>query len=132
MDPSSPSKEYADILPPKYYEGADILLYSYEKHVKDIDDFVPWKNLVLSRHVPDLVDYTDSGDITPKLISSEGRGGSTLEKHSIPSSGVDDGLFYKLVPDAPSDRAILVLAGTWDQGFNDVIGEPSEWSRHYY
>ena len=109
----------------------DILLYSYDKHVKNIDGFEPWKDLVLSMHAPDPV-TTDPGSVTPELIASKDRGGYTLEKYSFPSPGVGDGLFYKLVPDAPSDRAILVLAGSGDQGFNGVAGEPSAWSNRYY
>ena len=129
--PQSPSRPYTDTLPPEYYRDADVLLYSYDKHVGSIDDFEPWKNLVLSRHAPDPV-ITAPGDVTPELISSKDRDGYTLEKYSIPSTGVGDGLFYKLVPDVPSDKAILVLSGTGDQGFNDVAGEPSEWSGDYY
>ena len=129
--PQSLSRPYTDTLPPEYYQDADVLLYSYDKHVESIDDFERWKNLVLSRHATDPV-ITAPGDVTPELISSKDRDGYTLEKYSIPSTGVGDGLFYKLVPDVPSDKAILVLSGTGDQGFNDVAGEPSEWSGDYY
>ena len=128
--PQSSPRPYTDTLPPEYYQDADVLLYSYDKHVESIDDFEQWKNLVLSMHAHPVI--TVPGDVTPELISSKDRDGYTLEKYSIPSTGVGDGLFYKLVPDVSSDKAILVLSGTGDQGFNDVAGEPSEWSGYYY
>ncbi len=121
-----------DKLPYKYYKDAKTLTYSYDKHVQSIDDFEKWKNLAISKYSPSFVDRANYDDIVPELILTKDKDGYTIEKYSIPSSGENDGLFYKLVPDVKSDKALLVLSGTGDQGFNDVIGEPSKWSWHYY
>ena len=146
----------ATVMPPEYYRDADTLIYSYDRHVKSIDDFEPWKDLILSVRMPGLnlgavepgaywgsavapghafngaEPGAGGGITTTTLIASGDRDGYTMEKYAIPSCGAGDGLFYKLVPDVPSDRAILLLSGMGDSGFNDVAGEPSKWGDLYY
>ncbi len=135
--------DHVVFLPEYYYDGIDILPYTYSKHVTTVDDFYVWKE------GPVLEEYRARPTIHQvphnyTMLSSDLRDGYTISKFAMQTSYPNDIIFYKLTTPPPMDAAvltageankkgtILVIPGSGHQGARDVLGEPTALSAYHY
>lgn len=68
----------------------------------------------------------------PMLDMELERDGYTLGRYSMEGLLDDRIIFWKMVPDGGSDKAVMVIPGSGNPGARDVVGEPSPWEAFYY
>lgn len=95
------------------------------------DEIEAWKKRVVdSTYGHNL--HASSFEEKPVLEQTLARDGYILERHTMNGLLDDRIIFWKMVPDEPVDKAVMVIPGSGNQGARDVMGEPSPWEAFYY
>ncbi len=115
----------------------DMMSLSFDKHVEVKDDFDSWKQHVLS--VLDLGSMDNVTVGTVYMINSTQMKNYAINKFIMDAMDGDVIIFYELYPSNPDftlpifkSPAVLILAGTGNQGAKDIINIPSDLSYRYY
>ena len=114
----------------------DSLQLSFDKHVKQKEDFDKWKQTVISKFqdihkIPTL----SSIRLFPiEKIFTKKRENYVVTKYSTKAQDGDLIFFYELLPHKIKENnpTLFIVPGSGNQGARDVIDMPSKFSKYYY
>ena len=129
------TEDYKKFEIPALYKK-DSLQLSFDKHVKQKEDFDNWKQTVISKFqeihkIPTL----SSVRIFPtEKIFTEKHENYVVTKYSTKAQDGDLIFFYELLPHKIKENnpTLFIVPGSGNQGARDVIDMPSEFSKYYY
>lgn len=121
---------------PDFYKENTMML-SFEKNVSTKEDFVRWKEEVLSKfkEIYDIPSFDEIKIESIHKISTMEKPDYTLNKYSMKAVDGDTVIFFELLPKKTIGGlfpTIFVIPGSGNQGAADVIGEPSHLTKYYY
>jgi len=114
----------------------DHLQLSFDKHVKQKEDFDKWKHLVVSKfqEIHNLPSLNNIRIFPTEKIFTEKHENYILTKYSTKAQDGDLIIFYELLPYKIKDNnlTLFIIPGSGNQGARDVINLPSKFSKYYY
>ena len=129
------AEDYKQFDIPKLYKK-DYLQLTFDKHVKQKEDFNKWKNLIISKfqEIHKIPSLENIRTFPTEKIFTKKHENYTLTKYSTKAQDGDLIIFYELLPHKIKDNnpTLFIIPGSGNQGAQDVINLPSKFSKYYY
>jgi cephalosporin-C deacetylase-like acetyl esterase len=129
------TEDYKKFEIPALYKK-DSLQLSFDKHVKQKEDFDKWKQTVISKFQEiHKIPILSSIHLFPtEKIFTKKRENYVVTKYSTKAQDGDLIFFYELLPHKIKENnpTLFIVPGSGNQGARDVIDIPSEFSKYYY
>jgi len=129
------TEDYKKFVIPTLYKK-DSLQLSFDKHVKQKQDFDKWKQTVISKfqEIHEIPTLSSIRTFPAEKIFTKKHENYVLTKYSTKAQDGDIIFFYELLPHKIKENnpALFIVPGSGNQGARDVIDVPSELSKYYY
>ena len=129
------TEDYKKFVIPTLYKK-DSLQLSFDKHVKQKQDFDKWKQTVISKfqEIHEIPNLSSIRTFPAEKIFTKKHENYVLTKYSTKAQDGDIIFFYELLPHKIKENnpALFIIPGSGNQGARDVIDVPSEFSKYYY
>ena len=114
----------------------DSLQLSFDKHVKQKEDFDKWKQTVISKfqEIHKIPTLSSIRLFPTEKIFTKKRENYVVTKYSTKAQDGDLIFFYELLPHKIKENnpTLFIVPGSGNQGARDVIDMPSKFSKYYY
>ena len=121
-------------IPALYKKGS--LQLSFDKHVKQKEDFDKWKQTVISKfqEIHKIPTLSSIRLFPTEKIFTKKRENYVVTKYSTKAQDGDLIFFYELLPHKIKENnpTLFIVPGSGNQGARDVIDMPSKFSKYYY
>ena len=129
------TEDYKKFVIPTLYKK-DSLQLSFDKHVKQKQDFDKWKQTVISKfqEIHEIPALSSIRTFPTEKIFTKKHENYVLTKYSTKAQDGDIIFFYELLPHKIKENnpTLFIVPGSGNQGARDVIDMPSELSKYYY
>ena len=129
------TEDYKKFVIPTLYKK-DSLQLSFDKHVKQKQDFDKWKQTVISKfqEIHEIPTLSSIRTFPAEKIFTKKHENYVLTKYSTKAQDGDIIFFYELLPHKIKENnpALFIVPGSGNQGARDVIDVTSELSKYYY
>jgi len=129
------TEDYKKFVIPTLYKK-DSLQLSFDKHVKQKQDFDKWKQTVISKfqEIHEIPTLSSIRTFPAEKIFTKKYANYILTKYSTKAQDGDIIFFYELLPHKIKENnpTLFIVPGSGNQGARDVIDMPSELSKYYY
>ena len=129
------TEDYKKFEIPALYKK-DSLQLSFDKHVKQKEDFDKWKQTVISKfqEIHKIPTLSSIRLFPTEKIFTKKRENYVVTKYSTKAQDGDLIFFYELLPHKIKENnpTLFIVPGSGNQGARDVIDMPSEFSKYYY
>ena len=129
------TEDYKKFVIPTLYKK-DSLQLSFDKHVKQKQDFDKWKQTVISKfqEIHEIPTLSSIRIFPTEKIFTKKYENYILTKYSTKAQDGDIIFFYELLPHKIKENnpTLFIVPGSGNQGARDVIDMPSELSKYYY
>ena len=129
------TEDYKKFEIPALYKK-DSLQLSFDKHVKQKEDFDKWKQTVISKfqEIHKIPTLSSIRLFPTEKIFTKKRENYVVTKYSTKAQDGDLIFFYELLPHKIKENnpTLFIVPGSGNQGARDVINMPSEFSKYYY
>ena len=129
------TEDYKKFVIPTLYKK-DSLQLSFDKHVKQKEDFDKWKQTVISKfqEIHKIPTLSSIRLFPTEKIFTKKRENYVVTKYSTKAQDEDLIFFYELLPHKIKENnpTLFIVPGSGNQGARDVIDMPSELSKYYY
>ena len=129
------TEDYKKFVIPTLYKK-DSLQLSFDKHVKQKQDFDKWKQTVISKfqEIHEIPTLSSIRTFPAEKIFTKKHENYVLTKYSTKAQDGDIIFFYELLQHKIKENnpALFIVPGSGNQGARDVIDVPSEFSKYYY
>ncbi len=129
------TEDYKKFEIPALYKK-DSLQLSFDKHVKQKEDFNKWKQTVISKfqEIHKIPTLSSIRIFPTEKIFAKKRENYVVTKYSTKAQDEDLIFFYELLPHKIKENnpTLFIVPGSGNQGARDVIDMPSEFSKYYY
>jgi len=129
------TEDYKKFVIPTLYKK-DTLQLSFDKHVKQKQDFDKWKQTVISKfqEIHEIPTLSSIRTFPAEKIFTKKHENYVLTKYSTKAQDGDIIFFYELLPHKIKENnpTLFIVPGSGNQGARDVIDMPSELSKYYY
>ena len=129
------TEDYKKFEIPALYKK-DSLQLSFDKHVKQKEDFDKWKQTVISKfqEIHKIPTLSSIRLFPTEKIFTKKRENYVVTKYSAKAQDGDLIFFYELLPHKIKENnpTLFIVPGSGNQGARDVIDMPSKFSKYYY
>ena len=129
------TEDYKKFEIPALYKK-DSLQLSFDKHVKQKEDFDKWKQTVISKfqEIHKIPTLSSIRLFPTEKIFTKKRENYVVTKYSTKAQDGDLIFFYELLPHKIKENnpTLFIVPGSGNQGARDVIDMPSKFSKYYY
>ena len=129
------TEDYKKFEIPALYKK-DSLQLSFDKQVKQKEDFDKWKQTVISKfqEIHKIPTLSSIRLFPTEKIFTKKRENYVVTKYSTKAQDGDLIFFYELLPHKIKENnpTLFIVPGSGNQGARDVIDMPSEFSKYYY